>query len=581
MLVILLTAIAGAPSKADAETRSLKLYYLHTGEKAIIAFKKDGKYIPSGLQKMNQFLRDWRHNEPTKMDPHLLDLVWEVYRQSGSKDYIHVISGYRSPATNSMLRKRGHGVAKYSQHMLGKAMDFFLPDVKLATLRELGLKAGVGGVGFYPTSGSPFVHLDTGNVRHWPRMSRTQLAKVFPNGGTLHIPSDGKPLPGYEAALASYKARKENGTTAFSVASADTGKDKKKTNLLGRLFASSQQEEEEDEEANSVPAPRTVATTSTGAELRPVELTAAPADDGQASREQLESGTPMQIVPDEQELIELARVPIPTRRPDHAQPALVAEQVRPLQQVPSENPVIAALTPDDIEKMRRAATPSPRPSSLPGASLTAYNGESVEPTVARSAVLEALNAKRPIHGNIPAPDTSPLTVASIMPSPDPRRAAAPRTLELALAATETRSNSAGEAIRSLIEADNRLRQHAGLDVGNIRPTQTGLAADRNELRRLALTMPVSRESLSAPAQHRTAPGTHATNWEQIGATALAGFQPIEYVNYIRAPAYGMGMMRETPREILSAGFVQTAFVQPTRHFSSIANAIPIFTRYTD
>ena len=69
-----------------------------------------------------------------------------------------------------------------------------------------------GGVGFYPTSGSPFVHMDTGSVRHWPRMSRSQLVKVFPNGHTIHVPSDGKPLPGYAEALAEYKARKARGT---------------------------------------------------------------------------------------------------------------------------------------------------------------------------------------------------------------------------------------------------------------------------------------------------------------------------------------------------------------------------------
>lgn len=198
---------------ASAETRTLKLHFIHTNEKAEITFKKNGRYIPSGLAEANRFLRDWRRNESTKMDPRLLDLVWEVYQASGSRAYITVISAYRSPATNSMLRgrSRASGVAEKSQHMLGHAMDFYLPDVKLSTLRELGLKKGVGGVGFYPTSGSPFVHLDVGNVRHWPRMSRSQLMAVFPKGDTIHVPSDGKPLPGYQQALAAYEARKRNG----------------------------------------------------------------------------------------------------------------------------------------------------------------------------------------------------------------------------------------------------------------------------------------------------------------------------------------------------------------------------------
>ena len=102
--------------------------------------------------------------------------------------------------------------------MLGKAMDFYIPGVPLKKLRDTGLRMQVGGVGYYPRSGSPFVHLDVGNVRHWPRMSRKELVAVFPNGKTLHVPSDGKPLPGFETALASYQSRKKSGTTALALA---------------------------------------------------------------------------------------------------------------------------------------------------------------------------------------------------------------------------------------------------------------------------------------------------------------------------------------------------------------------------
>ena len=200
-----------ALTPADAETRKLKLYFLHTKEKATITYKKNGRYIPAGLSKINTFLRDWRRNEPTRMDPDLLDLVWDIYRQSGSSDYINVVSAYRSPATNNMLRKRGRGVAKRSQHTLGKALDFFLPDVNLAKLRKIGLIEQLGGVGYYPSSGSPFIHIDTGSVRHWPRMSRKELVRIFPGGKTLHVPSDGKPLPGYNQAVASYNAKKSSG----------------------------------------------------------------------------------------------------------------------------------------------------------------------------------------------------------------------------------------------------------------------------------------------------------------------------------------------------------------------------------
>ncbi|WP_187968180.1 DUF882 domain-containing protein [Aquibium microcysteis] len=241
--VALALATLFAAGSAHAETRTLKLYYIHTKERAEITYKKDGRYVQSGLNQLNRFLRDWRRNEPTKMDPRLFDLVWEAYQRVGGRDYIHVVSAYRSPATNSMLRSRSNGVAKNSQHTLGRAMDFYIPGVKLAKLREAGLKMGGGGVGYYPTSGAPFVHLDVGSVRHWPRMSRKELVSVFPNGGTLHVPSDGKPLPNYEQALAAYKSKGRTGPT-INVASGGSGEGRGR-GLLATLFGGGADEEEE------------------------------------------------------------------------------------------------------------------------------------------------------------------------------------------------------------------------------------------------------------------------------------------------------------------------------------------------
>jgi uncharacterized protein YcbK (DUF882 family) len=186
--------------------KTLKLYFGHTGETGEFTFKRNGRYDRAGIRKINHFLRDWRKKEDANMDPHLLDLVWAIYKESGSREAIHVISAYRSPATNNMLRAKSNGVAKNSQHMLGKAMDWYLPDVPLAKLRGIAMKMQGGGVGYYPRSGSPFVHTDTGNVRAWPRMSRQQLLALFPKGNTLHLPADGKPLPGYELAVARRKA---------------------------------------------------------------------------------------------------------------------------------------------------------------------------------------------------------------------------------------------------------------------------------------------------------------------------------------------------------------------------------------
>ena len=231
----LLLSAFGLSHGAAAEDRALTLYNLHTKERATIVFKRNGTYDSAGLSKLNQFLRDWRRNQPTKMDPKLFDLLWEVYRQGGSQQPINVVCGFRSPQTNAALRRRSKGVASKSQHMLGKAMDFYIPGVPLSKLRAIGLRMQAGGVGFYPSSGSPFVHMDTGSVRHWPRMTRSQLVAVFPEGKTVHVPSDGKPLPGYAEALAAYKARRgapvavasyssdddEDAASAVTVAAAD------------------------------------------------------------------------------------------------------------------------------------------------------------------------------------------------------------------------------------------------------------------------------------------------------------------------------------------------------------------------
>ncbi|MBZ9762285.1 DUF882 domain-containing protein [Mesorhizobium sp. CA8] len=246
--------LSAATSGARAEVRTLKLYHLHTHEKAEIVYKRNGRYDPEGLRKINIILRDWRRNEPTKMDPRLLDLVWEAYRESGATDYIQVVCGYRSPSTNAMLRSRSRGVAEKSQHMLGKAMDFYIPGVPLKKLRNIGLKMQGGGVGYYPSSGSPFVHMDVGNVRHWPGISRQELVSLFPNGKTLHVPSDGKPLPGYEQALAAYQARKGAGTPNIELASA--GGSTKRSGGLFAWFRGGGADEADDEADESAPAPQ-------------------------------------------------------------------------------------------------------------------------------------------------------------------------------------------------------------------------------------------------------------------------------------------------------------------------------------
>jgi uncharacterized protein YcbK (DUF882 family) len=187
---------------ANGDTRTITIKHMHTKEETTVTFKRDGRYDSSGLEKLNWALRDWRTDEPIRMDPRLFDIAWEVHRKVGSDQPFHVVSAYRSPGTNSMLRRRSRGVAKHSQHMLGKAMDFYLPDTPTARMRETAMRMQRGGVGFYPGAHTPFVHLDAGSVRSWPRMTRDQLVRLFPDERTVHLPADGKPLSGYEVAKA-------------------------------------------------------------------------------------------------------------------------------------------------------------------------------------------------------------------------------------------------------------------------------------------------------------------------------------------------------------------------------------------
>jgi uncharacterized protein YcbK (DUF882 family) len=194
---------------AEGDTRTISMHHMHTGEDITITYKREGRYDEAALAKLNWFLRDWRKGQETRMDPRLIDLVWEVQREAAPNTPIQVVCGYRSPQTNEMLRHRStsSGVARYSQHMLGRAMDFYIPGVQLETLREYGLRLARGGVGFYPESGSPFVHMDVGGIRMWPRMTHEQLARVFPDGRTVLIPADGRPLSGYALALADIRKR--------------------------------------------------------------------------------------------------------------------------------------------------------------------------------------------------------------------------------------------------------------------------------------------------------------------------------------------------------------------------------------
>lgn len=220
--VVLLGARGTQDAVANGDTRSITIRHMHTKEETSVTFRRDGRYVSEGLEKLNWALRDWRTDEPIRMDPRLFDLAWEVHRKVGSEQAFHVVSAYRSPGTNSMLRRRSRGVAKHSQHMLGKAMDFYLPDTPTARIREAGMVLQRGGVGFYPGAHTPFVHLDAGTVRSWPRMTRDQLVRLFPDEKTVHLPADGQPLGNYELAKAEILSR-GGAVAGYAAADLDEG----------------------------------------------------------------------------------------------------------------------------------------------------------------------------------------------------------------------------------------------------------------------------------------------------------------------------------------------------------------------
>ncbi len=181
-------------SAGSARDRTISFYGVNTKETLTVQYMKNGKRIPEAMQKINWALRDWRKDEATEMDPELIDLVWEIHAELGSAEPIHVISGFRSRGTNDMLRRTVGGQASESRHILGKAMDVHFPDVPVKKLRYSALIHERGGVGYYPTSATPFVHIDTDRVRAWPRLPRSELALLFPKGRTEHLPTDGGPI---------------------------------------------------------------------------------------------------------------------------------------------------------------------------------------------------------------------------------------------------------------------------------------------------------------------------------------------------------------------------------------------------
>jgi len=154
------------PLAARPAPRSIDLFHTHTGERLSgVEYFTGLRYEPRALDEVNHCLRDWRTDEVHPIDPELLDLLHDLARVIDTREPFQVISAYRSPATNAMLRARSSKVSSNSLHMRGQAIDIRLPGTSLQRLRSAALGLRRGGVGYYPDSN--FVHVDTGRVRFW------------------------------------------------------------------------------------------------------------------------------------------------------------------------------------------------------------------------------------------------------------------------------------------------------------------------------------------------------------------------------------------------------------------------------
>jgi uncharacterized protein YcbK (DUF882 family) len=157
--------LLAAPLAHAEAPRALSFYHTHTGERLKITYAERGKHFPDALERINRFLRDFRSGETHPIDPVLLDSLHRLQQVTGGRGPYEVISAFRSPQTNEMLRSSSGGVAQRSLHMEGRAMDVRLRGVETRKLRQAALRLQVGGVGYYPSSN--FVHVDTGRVRSW------------------------------------------------------------------------------------------------------------------------------------------------------------------------------------------------------------------------------------------------------------------------------------------------------------------------------------------------------------------------------------------------------------------------------
>ncbi|OUD08177.1 Tat pathway signal protein [Marivivens niveibacter] len=167
------TAVTAAPTFSNAtgflrgagDIRRIQMYSGRTGEKLDMIYWIEGEYIGESLQQVNHFMRDWRNGQTVDIDTRTIDIIAATHNLLDVNEPYMLLSGYRSPATNNMLRSRSSGVARNSLHMRGQAADLRLSNRSVNQISRAAQSCSAGGVGRYP--GSNFVHMDCGAVRTW------------------------------------------------------------------------------------------------------------------------------------------------------------------------------------------------------------------------------------------------------------------------------------------------------------------------------------------------------------------------------------------------------------------------------
>lgn len=159
------TQVSARAPALGRRARMVHLYNIHTGERVRAPFFQDGKYVPETMRQITRMMRDHRANQVHKIDPKLIELIHAIQMRVGQQKPIEIVSGYRSPSTNEMLREAGYGVAEHSYHLVGKAVDIRVPGFRVSQLSRMAKTMRRGGVGTYGSGN--FLHIDTGPVRYW------------------------------------------------------------------------------------------------------------------------------------------------------------------------------------------------------------------------------------------------------------------------------------------------------------------------------------------------------------------------------------------------------------------------------